>query len=71
MLSNSFALVARDLRNGITENWHFGVCAVVTPEGQLVGRVGDPSLEVFIRSAAKPFQVMPFLQAGGQQEFGL
>lgn len=37
----------------------------------MVGRVGEPGLEVFIRSAAKPFQVIPFLQAGGFQEFDL
>jgi L-asparaginase II len=66
-----FALIARDLRGGKTENWHQGAIAVVTPEGELVASVGDPDLPAFMRSAAKPFQAMPLVTAGGVERFRL
>ena len=45
--------------------------AAVTPEGRLVARVGDPRIATCLRSAAKPFQCMPLLLAGGVERFGL
>jgi len=68
---NAFAVVARVTRGGHTESWHFGAAAVATPEGEPVARVGDPELALFLRSAAKPFQAMPLLLAGGVERFGL
>jgi len=44
---------------------------VTDGKGTLVGRFGDPETPIFWRSAAKPFQVIPFLEAGGAREFGL
>lgn len=66
-----FAPLATVLRNGLPESWHFGAVAAVTPEGRLVARAGDPELETFLRSAAKPFQILPLLLAGGAERFGL
>jgi L-asparaginase II len=66
-----FARLARVTRGGEDESWHFGVAAVVTPEGRLVARVGDPSVATVIRSAAKPFQSLSLLLAGGEEAFGL
>ncbi len=66
-----FELVARALRNGRTEEWHFGAGALVTPEGELIGRVGDPALPVFMRSVAKPFQALRLLAEGGWERFDL
>lgn len=43
----------------------------MTPEGRLVARVGSESVETFLRSAAKPFQVMPLLLAGGAEAYSL
>jgi L-asparaginase II len=43
----------------------------VTPEGRLVARLGDPAAATFLRSAAKPFQCLPLLLAGGEARFGL
>ncbi len=62
------------LRNGLPESWHFGTAAVVTPEGRLVARLGDPEsaeTATFLRSAAKPFQALPLLLGGGAERFGL
>jgi L-asparaginase II len=59
-------------RGGRDESWHFGAAAVWAAGGRgLVARVGDPEVAVFPRSAAKPFQVLPLLLAGGEARFGL
>jgi L-asparaginase II len=70
-LTEAFELIARDLRGGKTENWHQGAVAAVTPEGELIARVGDPDLPTFMRSAAKPFQAVPLVMAGGSERFAL
>jgi L-asparaginase II len=59
------------VRNGLAESWHLGAAAVATPEGRLVARLGDPQAATFVRSAAKPFQSLPLLLAGGALRFGL
>lgn len=66
-----FAPVARLVRNQLPESWHLGAAAVVTPRGELVARLGDPRLPVYLRSSAKPFQVQPLLAAGGEARFAL
>lgn len=70
-VSLSFEVVARALRNGQTEDWHHGAAAVVTPAGELKGRIGDPQLPVFLRSAAKPFQAVELVLAGGCERYSL
>jgi len=66
-----FARVATVVRNGLPESWHCGAAAVVTPEGRAVARLGDPSLATYVRSAAKPFQALPLVLAGGAERFAL
>jgi len=58
-------------RGGRDESWHHGVAAVVTPEGRRVARLGDPGVATYLRSAAKPFQALSLLEAGGEEAFGL
>jgi L-asparaginase II len=55
----------------LPESWCFGAAAAVTPEGRLVARLGDPGMATFLRSAAKPFQALPLVLAGGIERFGL
>lgn len=66
-----FSPIARATRGDRDESWHLGVAAVVTPEGRRVARVGDPALGTFVRSAAKPFQAMALLLAGGEAQYDL
>lgn len=47
------------------------MAAAVTPEGRLVARLGDPRIATCLRSAAKPFQCLPLLLAGGRERFAL
>jgi len=68
---DEFGLVARVVRGEVTESWHFGAMAAVLPGGRLVAHLGDPDLRTYIRSAAKPFQALPFVEAGGVEHFGL
>jgi L-asparaginase II len=58
-------------RGNIVESIHFGSAAVVDSNGRLLAWVGDPTLVTFMRSSAKPFQALPFIEHGGDQTFHL
>lgn len=53
------------------ESWHSGAVVVVDSGGVIRAFAGDPGLRTFLRSAAKPFQALPLLSAGGVEEFNL
>jgi L-asparaginase II len=59
------------VRSGLVESLHRGAVAVVREAGRLLASAGDPSLEVWLRSSAKPFQLTPFVADGGDREFRL
>ncbi|MEP6768102.1 MAG: asparaginase [Acidobacteriota bacterium] len=65
------AILARVLRGGRTESVHRGSVAVVDEDGRVLGSSGQPDGGIYLRSAAKPFQVMPLLAAGGERAFRL
>ncbi len=48
-----------------------GAIAVADTAGNFVASVGNPQLVTFLRSSAKPFQALPFVEAGGVERFGL
>lgn len=58
-------------RGGRVESVHRGSIAVVSPDGSLVASVGDPDHFAFARSAAKPFQLAPFVASGRFDEYDL
>jgi L-asparaginase II len=58
-------------RGGRVESVHRGSIAVVTETGRLLASAGDPRQPVWLRSSAKPFQLIPFLAAGGEERFAL
>lgn len=58
------------LRGGIVESIHSAVVAVVDSDGKLIASWGSPEICLFMRSSAKPFQVLPLLEAGGVEDFG-
>lgn len=64
-------ILARVFRGPRVESAHRGTVAVVDERGTLRDGCGDPSAPVFTRSAAKPFQTMPLLEAGGEKAFRL
>lgn len=58
-------------RGGHLESLHFGAIAVANASGEPLSGVGNPHLSTFLRSAAKPFQALPFVLAGGVDHFSL
>jgi L-asparaginase II len=57
-------------RGDIVESVHYGSIAVVDATGKLISSYGDPRTVAFLRSSAKPFQVLPFVEHGGVENFG-
>jgi L-asparaginase II len=57
-------------RGEIVESVHYGSIAVVDSHGNLLASYGDPRAVAFLRSSAKPFQVLPFVEGGGVEYFG-
>lgn len=51
------------------ESVHQGALAIVTAEGKLIAAAGDPSFVTYLRSSAKPFQALPFVEHGGVEAF--
>ena len=57
-------------RGTIVESIHLGSIAVVDSNGTLIASYGDPQAVAFLRSSAKPFQAIPFVERGGVEHFG-
>jgi L-asparaginase II len=58
-------------RGELVESVHYGSIAVVDAHGSLISSYGDPKTVAFLRSSAKPFQVLPFVEGGGVEYYGL
>jgi L-asparaginase II len=69
-LQNSFQSIFELTRGQIVESTHFGAIAVVDSRGKLLASYGDPQTVAFLRSSAKPFQALPFVERGGVEHFG-
>jgi L-asparaginase II len=71
MIASPYLPVYELSRGKTVESVHFGAIAVVDAMGVLIAWYGDPEARTFLRSTAKPFQAMPFIENGGHVEFGL
>lgn len=63
-------VLARVIRGETVESIHRGHLLIVDGAGTEIETIGEPETLAFIRSSAKPFQLMPFLLAGGAERFG-
>lgn len=63
-------ILVKVTRGGHEESFHRGSIAVVDRQGKLLGSVGDPGFSTFLRSCAKPLQVLPLLESGAADRFG-
>jgi len=70
-MTESYQPIFEVTRGRIVESIHFGAAAVVDSGGRLLAWLGDPKSLVFLRSSAKPFQALPFIERGGDQTFHL
>ena len=57
-------------RGAITESRHRGHIMAVAPDGRLVAQLGAPETVTFLRSSAKPYQVLPLIESGAADRFG-
>ena len=62
-------ILARVYRGNTVESIHYGSVAVVDSKGKLVYSFGDPYFVTYLRSSAKPFQVIPLITSGAAKEF--
>ncbi len=63
-------ILARVIRGETVESVHRGSLLIIDGDGKEIVNIGDAETVAFIRSSAKPFQVLPFLMSGGAEKFG-
>ena len=56
-------------RGHVVESTHFGSIAMVDSTGKILNSYGDSHTVAFLRSSAKPFQAIPFVERGGAEHF--
>jgi L-asparaginase II len=56
-------------RGNVIEAVHHGSIAIVDSSGKLIASFGNSNEVAFLRSSAKPFQVIPFVEGGGVEHF--
>jgi L-asparaginase II len=66
---NPYQPVVEATRGEIVESIHFGAFAMVNSNGELLAQGGDPYHITFMRSSAKPLQVLSFVEADGVETF--
>jgi len=58
-------------RGELVETVHRGVIAIVSPDGEIRYSAGNPEFKTFLRSSAKPFQLLPTIEAGAIKAYDL
>ncbi len=58
-------------RGELVESLHRGHIAVVDCRGNVLWQAGDPMYVTYFRSSAKPFQVLPIIESGAVDRFGI
>jgi len=61
--------IADVYRSNLVESRHRGDVAVVSPTGTLKYYSGNPEKNTYLRSAAKPFQILPVINSGAADFF--
>ena len=69
MSAEAAPVLAELVRGGHVESRHRGAIAVCAPDGSVIASLGDPETFVFLRSAAKPFQLLAFLASGAAARY--
>ena len=62
-------ILAKVIRGETVESVHRGHIVVIDGTGETIAAVGDPKTITFLRSAAKPFQMIPCITSGAADEF--
>lgn len=68
-MTSSSELKVQVWRGDVVESEHRVQACVVNEQGQVLQSFGDPNFNTYLRSAAKPFQAIPFVHSGASQYF--
>ena len=71
MKSLNYRPIFETIRGEIVESVHYGAFAIVDSIGNLIAFHGDPNIITYLRSSAKPFQAIPFVESGGVEKFDI
>jgi L-asparaginase II len=71
MAYDTYQPIIEVTRGPIVESVHLGAVAVVDANGNLLASHGDPNMVMYLRSSAKPFQALPFVEMGGAEAYEL
>jgi L-asparaginase II len=71
MSKNQYQPLFELTRGEVVESIHYGALAVSDNQGRLLAWYGRPNAVTYLRSSAKPFQALPFIESGGQDFYGL
>lgn len=63
-------ILAKVIRGETIESIHRGHIIILDGDGKEIFTLGNPDFVTFFRSAAKPFQSIPFLLSGAAERFG-
>lgn len=63
-------ILAKVIRGTTVESVHRGHLIAIDGVGRVIVSAGDPKTVTFFRSAAKPFQAIPFITSGAADTFG-
>lgn len=63
-------ILAKVIRGETVESIHRGNLIILNGEGETVAQFGNSEEVTFYRSAAKPFQALPFILSGAAERFG-
>ncbi len=69
MQENTFIPLVELTRGEIIESIHFGTVVISDHAGNVLFSLGDPELVTFLRSTAKPLQVLALLEHSGVEEY--
>jgi L-asparaginase II len=71
MVSQNHLPLVELTRGNIVESTHFGSIGAIASDGKIVCSYGDADAMCFLRSSAKPFQALAFIEYGGAEKFDL
>jgi L-asparaginase II len=71
MRSIEYKPIFEATRGDLVESIHSGAFAVVNNQGNQLASWGDPESVTYLRSSAKPFQAIPFMENKGDEYYGL
>ena len=69
--SPAAALLVEVWRGSLVESRHRGNLIAVDGKGRTISSLGAPATVTYLRSSAKPFQILPVVASGAADRFGL